>query len=721
MRQTILKEMDEQGITIDPKRLTDVNLLKRHILKRCIYGVDLNPMAVELAKVSLWLDCFTLGAPLSFLDHHLRCGNSLIGVTVEEVRREVEMGQALLWGSQFAGLMLATDLMRHVGDLSDVTSAQVRQSRAEYRKASDALAPFKRILDVYTSQWFGNAPYKVQATPKKRIKGEGKPAAANKAVTANPAVEFLKSEGLQGWLQDEKDPSPLNERDRKTAEIALTVATDKRFFHWELEFPEIFYGPTRGTHQVIKRIEGGGFDAVIGNPPYARIQIMKDRTPTEMEFLDGRYKAASKGNNDIYVVFIEKGLEVLGGRGRFGMIVPHKFLNSKYGEPLRGLLAEGNHLSHLVHFAHHQVFLDATTYTCLLFLNRCRSPEFLVARVSTMVEWEDTRKAITGRFMAASLGSSEWNLTVGKNADLFQRLSRMPTKLGAIAKIFVGLQTSADDVFIMSFVSEDKNCLTLASNSLGQDWTFEKGLLFPLVSGTDVARYSQLPSRQFILFPYRVEDDGVHLIGFEELQRRYPNTTDYLRRNKKRLEERENGRGRGPEWYGYIYLKNMAKQSIPKLCVPRLVEGLCCTFDEDGKHFLDNVDVNGIVLDGQHDENEILYLLALINSRLLRWYFPLVSAPFRGGWWSANKQFLSQLPIYQTDASHRVDKSRYDEIVRRAGHMLALHKELGFPEDGKRQASIGDEIMAVDKQIDCLVYELYDLTAEEIRIVEGQG
>ncbi len=179
-RETILEEMEKQGVTIDPGRLTDVALMKRHVLKRCIYGVDLNPMAVELAKVSLWLDCFTLGAPLSFLDHHLKCGNSLIGVTVNEVQEavepeekivakekraasasewkevEIKVSQLTLFGSRFAGLLLATDLMRHVGELSDVTSAQVQQSRAEYRKASDALAPFKRILDVYTSQWFGN-------------------------------------------------------------------------------------------------------------------------------------------------------------------------------------------------------------------------------------------------------------------------------------------------------------------------------------------------------------------------------------------------------------------------------------------------------------------------------------------------------------------------------------------------------------------------------------
>ena len=81
-REAIIDEMERQGVTVDTSRLTDINLLKRHVLKRCVHRVDLNPMAVELAKVSLWLDCFTIGALLSFLDHHLKCGNSLIGATV---------------------------------------------------------------------------------------------------------------------------------------------------------------------------------------------------------------------------------------------------------------------------------------------------------------------------------------------------------------------------------------------------------------------------------------------------------------------------------------------------------------------------------------------------------------------------------------------------------------------------------------------------------------
>jgi Eco57I restriction-modification methylase len=178
MRETILREMDEQGITIDAKRLTDVNLLKRQVLKRCLYGVDLNPMAVELAKVSLWLDCFTLGAPLSFLDHHLRCGNSLIGSTVDEVNQATQMGQLnLLSGNRFAGMKQAVAGMIHIGELSDVTAAQVHESRQEYKRAIDALKPAKRLLDIYSSQWFGNAP---------KMLGHGK-----KKQEYNRAFEFL--------------------------------------------------------------------------------------------------------------------------------------------------------------------------------------------------------------------------------------------------------------------------------------------------------------------------------------------------------------------------------------------------------------------------------------------------------------------------------------------------------------------------------------------------
>src|SRR5260370_16820218 len=117
--------MERQGVTIDMNKLTELNLLKRRVLKSCIYGVDLNPMAVELAKVSLWLDCFTLGAPLSFLDHHMKCGNSLIGGDVQEVQDALSRD---LWGREVTYLLDATQLMRKVGYLSDVTPPELTES-----------------------------------------------------------------------------------------------------------------------------------------------------------------------------------------------------------------------------------------------------------------------------------------------------------------------------------------------------------------------------------------------------------------------------------------------------------------------------------------------------------------------------------------------------------------------------------------------------------------
>jgi len=139
-------------------------------------------------------------------------------------------------------------------------------------------------------------------------------------------------------------------------------------FDWQAEFLEI--------------IKNGGFDAVIGNPPYIRIQGMKEWAPLEVEHYKKAYKAAGKGNYDIYVVFVEKGLSLLNDRGGLGFILPHKFFNSQYGESLRGLLAEGRHLSSIVHFGYQQVFSGATTYTCLLFLTQSGNENVYISQGS---------------------------------------------------------------------------------------------------------------------------------------------------------------------------------------------------------------------------------------------------------------------------------------------------------------------------------------------------
>ncbi|MZP19039.1 Eco57I restriction-modification methylase domain-containing protein, partial [Escherichia coli] len=133
--------------------------------------------------------------------------------------------------------------------------------------------------------------------------------------------------------------------------------------------------------------EKGGFDVVIGNPPYIRIQELQKSDPKQVRYFKDKYTSASKGNYDIYVVFIEKGLRLLNKRGYQSYILPHKFFNAKYGEPVRELISKGKHLSKIVHFGDQQIFEGASTYVCLLFLNRSSSEQFEFQSVVDVHAW----------------------------------------------------------------------------------------------------------------------------------------------------------------------------------------------------------------------------------------------------------------------------------------------------------------------------------------------
>jgi type I restriction-modification system DNA methylase subunit len=172
-------------------------------------------------------------------------------------------------------------------------------------------------------------------------------------------------------------------------------------FDWKSAFPQVFYG------------DNPGFDAVIGNPPYIRIQAMKEFAPVEVEHYKKAYRTASRGNSDIYVVFVERGLSLLNRNGRLGFILPHEFFNAKYGQPLREVISEGKYLSEVVHFRDEQVFVGPTTYTCLVFLDRAGTREFRFVKVDDLARWQVSGTAEEGSVPTASLTGQDWNFAVG--------------------------------------------------------------------------------------------------------------------------------------------------------------------------------------------------------------------------------------------------------------------------------------------------------------------
>ena len=488
---------------------------------------------------------------------------------------------------------------------------------------------------------------------------------------------------------------------RRTADAGLKRV---HALDWKAAFPEA--------------LASGGFDCIVGNPPYIRIQTMNERAPWEVEVYKELYRAAKGGNCDMYVLFVERGLQLLNPRGRLGFILPHKFFNSRYGGPIRSIVADGRHLSHVVHFGAEQVFDGATTYTCLLFLDKCGTRKCRYVRVDDLDAWRQSGKIVEASIPARQVTSAAWNFTVGADSGLFSKLSSLPLKLGDAADIFVGLQTSADDVFIMDLIRQTPRTRRLKSKALGRELALEKDLLFPLVSGTDIDAYAPLPTRQYVLFPYRSGDGTARLLPLAEILEQIPKTAAYLIENKGRLEGREKGRFRGRDWHRFGRNQNLGIQDRAKLCVPRLVRRLHAGYDKMGAHFLDNVDVGGVTFKTHFETQTLEYLLGLLNSRLLRWYFPLISAPFRGGWRSANRQFLSLLPFRAIDFSDRSDKARHARMVALVERMLGLHESLGAADDEKSRDVFQRQIAATDAEINRIVYDLYCLTEEEIGMVE---
>ena len=140
---------------------------------------------------------------------------------------------------------------------------------------------------------------------------------------------------------------------------------------------------------------------------------MKEWAPLEVEIYKELYRSAGTGNYDIYVVFVERGLQLLNDGGQLGFILPHKFFNAQYGKPLRAIITEGKHLSQVVHFGAEQIFEGATTYTCLLFLDKAGAARCRFVKVNDLQAWRSGGTALEGKIPARRITAAEWNFTVG--------------------------------------------------------------------------------------------------------------------------------------------------------------------------------------------------------------------------------------------------------------------------------------------------------------------
>ncbi len=275
IRASIKTTARTHGWAVTDAQLDDRHIVRRMILKKSIFGVDKNAMAVELAKTALWLHTFTVGAPLSFLDHHLRCGDSLHGEQLPTVQLGLQNLGALMLQSEFDRLAIAAKSIAQVADLTDVNIGEAQLSKQLAAEASTQIAPIHAVLDFWRAlRWIipGWPAAKVsqiatllklpklEADRKTEMKAGLHPEYAALLTLLEPGRNLIGILGA-GWLAG--DDAATQAANHLMAR-ARALAERETFFHWWTSFPTVFGKDGKG-----------GFDAVIGNPPWDRIKLQE--------------------------------------------------------------------------------------------------------------------------------------------------------------------------------------------------------------------------------------------------------------------------------------------------------------------------------------------------------------------------------------------------------------------------------------------------------------
>ena len=436
-------------------------------------------------------------------------------------------------------------------------------------------------------------------------------------------------------------------------------------FDWATEFPDVF-GPGGS----------GGFDAVIGNPPYVKLQNFRRAHADMAEYLRGGrdgvadangYESAKTGNFDLFLPFVERGLQLLAPGGRMGMIMPSLWVMLDNGAGLRALVERERALDAWIDFRAYQVFEEATTYTALQFFQKDRgdAPIRIAAAPDGRVPPDPFERADARIAWDRLTYGDRWLMLAGPERDLIDRLDRDCLRLGdraVTSRVFQGLITSADSVYHLTRIAPGR----YRSAASDREVRIEDALMHPLVSGAEARRYRAPATDTFILFPYERSGAAVAPIPAAEMAGRFPQAWAYLREHEAALRAREDGAFDDDQWFRFGRSQNIGIQDQAKLIIATTVTRPEVCYDEVGEMFTNNVRVNGIIA---ADPTDNWFLLGVLNGRMCDWVLRRIAKPKANDYYEANRQFIEPLPV--PDASPE-ERAAVGDMARR---LQALHTE----------------------------------------------
>jgi len=472
--------------------------------------------------------------------------------------------------------------------------------------------------------------------------------------------------------------------------------------------------PLTWADEFPAEMQRGGFDVIVANPPYIRIQNMQAYSPQEVAYYqnpDSPYTTARQDNFDKYALFLERALMLTPTNGRIGMIVPHKFMTIQSGRALRRLISGSQYLERVVHFGVKQVFgPDTANYTCILVLDRSGRNQFAFEQVQTLEAWRYGQQGSDTPIAAADLSADAWRFADADTRELLARIRRStPVTLDMVAEIFVGVQTSADDTYILHPASEGANSVTVHWN--GKNWPIEKGILRPCLHDAPLGAFVCPSPNAWIIFPYDIAPNArgrraAQLIQPAAFKARFPGCLAYLKARRAELDSRNIAGGPAAErqWYQYGRSQSLTKFDTPKIILPILSREPRYVYDDT------NITVTGggngpyYMIRPRPDSGiSIFLLLAILNHPIAEAFVRTNTSPFRGGYYSHGKQFIAPIPVPVPLESQQT------EIAERVRNLIdALHAAATARTPHQRQLK-EREALDLRAQIEDAVNSLYGL------------
>ena len=549
IRARILAQAQAHGWQVTPEQLDDRHVIRRMILKRVVHGVDKNPFAVELAKVALWLHTFTVGAPLSFLDHHLRCGDSIVGAWVRPTLDAVAQGGGLLAGGEVARVEAIAGVMTSIEEITDNDVSEVKASFDAFGTIEESTRELDAFFSLMTARHAlgvdlspnlkkprfspeqlrrANADVRKIATAEKQQRAYDR-AAAFKAILEPQFGDPLKiaTGELVIAVPDDDGTQPmlaaLGEADQRRR-LAATLVADaraltgrERFLHWPVVFPNTW-------RNLAQPVPDGGFDAIIGNPPYVRQERLAALKPA----LAASY-ATYAGTADLYVYFFEQGLRLVRPGGRVAFVVTNKWLKAGYAEELRAMLTDPARAETetVIDFGHARAFFpDADVFPNVVVMRRPDGtdvPESLTVAVPPRETLPDEQlgaavDAASFPLLRTSLGREGWALEPKPVMDLLAKIRRAGVPLVEYAgvKPYRGVLTGFNEAFLIDTATRDR--LVAADPASAE-------IVKPYLRGQDIQRWTADWAGLWMIFARR----GLDI-------RRYPAVLAHLQTFRKSLE-----------------------------------------------------------------------------------------------------------------------------------------------------------------------------------------